>query len=291
MREWLKNLSEIDQDCVHQYEFLLGRKLSGHKEYSEIDAQVEEVILEWENRQEFFNAYPDLRKYEEEPDREFSTFRNPTAHPYDGMLPNPSKPGYRGYYPVTSREEWDALPDLYKVMEWEPVKDPHNNNQLRAVKAVIFDVPHVTPYGVRAKVSLHPEDVHQILFCSFPKTDCHLYSICGIELVSGTRMPAKWLQDTTTGAFGIFVNNECIARQGGFQGYIPEHILQLEDGTFQFDFQYGIGKTVHYALHNPYPSPEKNLSLNNRIDNAGLKAAVSPVTDRNEPPDVRSPER
>jgi len=290
MSEWLKNLSKIDQDCVHQYEFLLGRKLSSHEEYSEIDAQVDEMILEWESRQEFFEAYPELRKYAKVSDREHTFNRSSTAHPYEGMLPNPSKPGYRGYYPVTNREEWDKLPDLYKVMEWEPVKDPHNKNQLRAVKAVVFDVPHMTPYGVRAKVSVHPEDVHQILFCSFPKTDCHLYSICSVELAGGTRLPAKWLQDTTTGAFGIFVNNDCIARQGGFRGYIPDHVKQLDDGTFKFDFKYGTGKTVHYALHNPYPAPEKNLSLNNRIRDAAKQSSASPGTDMNKLPDDPSPE-
>lgn len=291
MREWLKNLSVIDQDCVHQYEFLLGRKLSGHQEYSEIDAQVDEMILEWETSQEFFDAYPELRKYAKDLGKALSQKSPSTAFSYEGMLPNPSKPGYRGYYPVTSREEWDELPDLYKVMEWEPVKDPHNQGLLRAVKAVVFDVPHITPYGVRAKVSVHPEDVHQILFCSFPETDCHLYSICSVELAGGTCLPAKWLQDTTTGAFGIFVNGDCIARQGGFRGYIPEHILQLDDGTFKFDFKYGIGKTVHYALHNPYPALEKNLSLNNKIHDAAKQSAASPLPNMSKPLDDPSPER
>ena len=63
MREWLKSLDQIDLDCVHQYEYLLERKLKDHAEYSEIDKQVDEMILEWDSREEFFEAYPDLKKY------------------------------------------------------------------------------------------------------------------------------------------------------------------------------------------------------------------------------------
>lgn len=63
MRDWLKSLDEIDRDCVHQYESLLGRQLTGFEEYHTIDSQVDEMILEWDNREEFFKAYPDLEKY------------------------------------------------------------------------------------------------------------------------------------------------------------------------------------------------------------------------------------
>lgn len=63
MREWLKNMEEIDRDCVHQYEYLLGRKLNNREEYVEIDGQVNEMILEWENRKEFFKTYPNLKRY------------------------------------------------------------------------------------------------------------------------------------------------------------------------------------------------------------------------------------
>ena len=66
MRDWLKPLEEIDRDCVHQYEYLLGRKLKGYDEYHEIDSQVDEMILEFESRKEFFECYPELKKYREE---------------------------------------------------------------------------------------------------------------------------------------------------------------------------------------------------------------------------------
>ena len=63
MRDWISSLDEIDRDCIHRYEYLLGRKLKNYNEYSEIDGQVDEMILEFESRKEFFEVYPELKKY------------------------------------------------------------------------------------------------------------------------------------------------------------------------------------------------------------------------------------
>lgn len=63
MRDWLTSLDLIDRDCIHKYEYLLGRKLKDWNEYVEIDKQVDEMVLEFEGRNEFFEAYPNLRKY------------------------------------------------------------------------------------------------------------------------------------------------------------------------------------------------------------------------------------
>lgn len=63
MREWLKSTELIDRDCIHKYEYLLGRKLKDWDEYVEIDKQVDEMVLEFEGRKEFFEAYPELKKY------------------------------------------------------------------------------------------------------------------------------------------------------------------------------------------------------------------------------------
>lgn len=63
MRKWLETLSPMDRDCVLQYEYLLGRKLTGCKEYKEIDGQVEDMILDYESRMDFFADYPELCKY------------------------------------------------------------------------------------------------------------------------------------------------------------------------------------------------------------------------------------
>ena len=66
MREWVSQLDEIDRDCVHRYEYLLGRKLKGFKEYQEIDNYVEEMVLEYDSRKEFFEKYPELKLYRRE---------------------------------------------------------------------------------------------------------------------------------------------------------------------------------------------------------------------------------
>lgn len=63
MRQWVMDLDDIDKDCVHRYEYLLGRKLKGMKEYQEIDSHVDEMILEYDSRKEFFERYPELKKY------------------------------------------------------------------------------------------------------------------------------------------------------------------------------------------------------------------------------------
>jgi hypothetical protein len=171
---------------------------------------------------------------------------------YESILPAHTKPGYRGYYPVTSREEWEQVPNLYKVMEWEQVRDPYDKGKLKAVKAVIFDVVHMEPYGISAKVSVHPQEVQKILFCQFDRPECHLYSICGIELEGGHQLHAKWLQDGISGAFRIVAGDQTVATQGGFDGYIPERVKKLEDGTYKFDFVSDNGKTAFYTLGNPF---------------------------------------
>ena len=191
---------------------------------------------------------------------------------YEGMLPKEPKKGYRGYYPVTNKQEWEDLPDLYKTMEWEPVKDPHNNNKLSAIDSVIFDVTYMTPYEINAKVYVHPSEVQKILFCSFKDKDCHLYSVCGIELQSGTRLGAKWVQDSTSGAFAIVYNGNYVGQQGGFMGFIPERIKKMEDGTFKYDWSKNPKKVSHYALLNPFRNEKEHVPLTDKIKSASVRA-------------------
>ena len=63
VRDWIYNGDELDRDCIYRYEYLLGRKLKDWNEYHEIDEQVDEMVLEFTSRKEFFEAYPNLRKY------------------------------------------------------------------------------------------------------------------------------------------------------------------------------------------------------------------------------------
>lgn len=197
---------------------------------------------------------------------------------YKDMLPKELIPGHIGYYPVTSYAEWEELPDLYKTMEWEPVADPRDKNIISAVKSVIFDVPYMEPYGIRAKISVHPSEVQKILFCLFENPQCLLYSISAVELENGRKLNAKWVQDSLSGSFCINAGGKRIARQGGFRGFIPEHIIKMEDGTFKFDFKYGEGKTTYYELLNPFrdelykEKEPQNNTLKEKIAGAVLKS-------------------
>lgn len=60
---WAQDLDEIDQDCVEQYGVLLGRPLASYAEYIEIDAQVNDMILDYEDPEKFFAKHPALEKY------------------------------------------------------------------------------------------------------------------------------------------------------------------------------------------------------------------------------------
>ena len=172
---------------------------------------------------------------------------------YDkAMLPPKTIPGHRGYYPVCSKKEWEDLPDLYKVMQWEPMPDPLNHGQLSGVKSVIFSVTHMMPYGINAEVSVHPSHVQSILFSLHKNPECQLYSVTGVELQSGSRLPATWRQDTTTGAFAILCCNHYVGKQGGYIGFVPECIKQVEDGSYEYQWTSTPGKVFHYELSNPF---------------------------------------
>ena len=184
---------------------------------------------------------------------------------YENMLPKEAIKGKFGYYPVTNSKEWDDLPDLYKVMQWELIKDPHNNFIAKAVKSVIFNVTFLEPYGINAKVSVHPSDVQKILFCSYEDTSCLLHSVSGLELEGGTKVSAKWLQDSESGAFAIVTaGGDYAARQGGYRGFIPEHVKRLENGSFKYDFDFWNGKICHYEISNPFSHLEKKMELSEK---------------------------
>ena len=176
---------------------------------------------------------------------------------YDGMLPKENMDGKIGYYPVMNIKEWDELPDLYKAMEWSAIPDPLDKSRLRAVKSVTFDVVYMEPYGISAKVSVHPQEVQKLLFCNYGNTQCHLYSVSAVELEGGTKLPAKWLQDSTTGAFAILAGKHYAAMQGGFGGYVPECIERLNDGTFKWKGFGNYSQTNHFTYSDPFREEKK----------------------------------
>lgn len=184
---------------------------------------------------------------------------------YEKFLPKNTKQGKIGYYPVASHEEWEELPAVYKAMEWFPVEvsKMSYSGKMRTektfVKNVVFDVPYLEPYGVSAKVSVHRQEVQKILFCLFPRSECHLYTVCEVEFENGERRHAKWWQDSRTGAYAIYTDNHCVGKQGGYQGHIPAIIAETEAG---FEYKqgynaYNSSNINHYEYSNPFKKEVK----------------------------------
>lgn len=174
---------------------------------------------------------------------------------YSDMLPPKPIDGKRGYYPVCTKEEWDELPEIYKVMEWIPVKDPLNGNKMSGITGVVFDVTFLEPYNIgNVKVEVHPQDMQKILFCLFSNVQCHLYSVCQVVLDSGSRVNAKWYQDSVTGAFGIYTMGVYAGKQGGFKAYIPKSCKLQEDGTYKYNWhpESNLGVSAYYTFSNPF---------------------------------------
>ena len=172
---------------------------------------------------------------------------------YEGFLPKEQKSGYCGYYPVTSAQEWDDLPAVYKAMEWFPVEMKRNGyTEKTVVEYVEFEVVYMTPYKVRGTFRVHRQEVQKILFCSFPgHHDCHLYSICGVVFQNGERWGAKWHQDSRTGAYEVLAGGKRVGTQGGFLGFVPRLIDRTEDG-WKCNFDYNHGNVCHYEISNPF---------------------------------------
>ena len=172
---------------------------------------------------------------------------------YEGMLPQKQIEGKRGYYPVTTAEEWDELPKVYKAMEWFPVKVYNkylNMNEVTVAEYIEFDVVHMMPYRVNATVKVHVQEVQKILYCAHKNTDCHLYTVCGVVFANGERWNAEWKQDCKSGAFAIYASGKQIGMQGGYMGFIPCKVKQTEDG-FEWDFLNEKNR-CHVSLVNPF---------------------------------------
>ena len=172
------------------------------------------------------------------------------------LLPKEAVNGKRGFYPIQNAQEWEDVPCVYKSMEWFPVevyndKQFHCRKEVAVPEYIIFDVVYMEPYRIRATVKVHVQEVQKILFCSFGWTQCQLYSVCGVVFSNGVEYGAKWLQDSQTGAFGIYSHGKCIGKQGGFNGFIPSDIEETEDGFKWKGFVQCEGR-CHHALGNPF---------------------------------------
>ena len=173
---------------------------------------------------------------------------------YDGMLPEVQEEGKRGFYPVTTAQEWDNLPDVYKAMEWFPV-NVYNMSWRKEEKTipeyVEFDVIYLEPYKVSATVRVHVQEVQKILFCLYRNAQCHLYTVSGVVFQNGERWGAEWKQDAKTGSYAIYAGGKCVGRQGGFMGFIPENIEKTDNG-FKFKGFGDYKNRCHYEFMNPF---------------------------------------
>lgn len=172
---------------------------------------------------------------------------------YEGMLPQKQIEGKRGYYPVTTAEEWDELPKVYKAMEWFPV-DVYNRNlkkkEMTVAEYIEFDVVYMMPYRIHATVRVHVQEVQQILYCFHENADCRLYTVSGVVFRNGEHWGAEWKQDCKTGAFAIYASGKQIGMQGGYMGFIPCKVQKTEDG-FKWDFSNDKNR-CHVSLLNPF---------------------------------------
>ena len=159
---------------------------------------------------------------------------------YDGFLPKEQQKGKRGYYPVTTAEEWDALPKVYKAMEWFPVEVYNTylgRKETTVAEYVEFDVVYMMPYRIHATVKVHIQEVQKILFCSFDDPQCQLYTVSGVVFSNGERWGAKWMQDTKTGSFAIYAGGKLVGKQGGYLGFIPCQIEKTDLRESCFEIQ------------------------------------------------------
>lgn len=62
MRDWLKELDEIDRDCVRKWEHFLRMKFNSRDEYRVADALIDDMILDYETKRDFTKAYPTCEK-------------------------------------------------------------------------------------------------------------------------------------------------------------------------------------------------------------------------------------
>ena len=60
MRDWYKTASDIDRDCIHWWERLFRIQFKSYEEYSKVDALIDEMILEYENKKELKQFYPNI---------------------------------------------------------------------------------------------------------------------------------------------------------------------------------------------------------------------------------------
>lgn len=62
MRDWLKELDDLDRDCVRKWEQFLRMKFNSRDEYRVADAFIDDMILDYETKRDFTKAHPTCEK-------------------------------------------------------------------------------------------------------------------------------------------------------------------------------------------------------------------------------------
>ena len=65
-RNWIHQGDEFDLECILKFEYILGRKLRDHEEYRNLDSHIDEMVIEFRGRKDFYAAYPEMTKYRTE---------------------------------------------------------------------------------------------------------------------------------------------------------------------------------------------------------------------------------
>ena len=176
------------------------------------------------------------------------------------MMPEEPIKGKRGYYPVCSKEEWDQLPDLYKVVTWFPYSRIYNERtkgiEESRPRSVIFNTKYEHYDGCSCDIMVPIESAVKIHMC-LHRSDSIFSgaSLTGVQFENGVSYAAERMQDSRTGSMIIYCFGKRLAMQGGCMGYIPEGVTYEEEkGAWLFDEQ-SAPKGITFAKG--YKSPVK----------------------------------
>lgn len=66
VRDWIYQGDEFDRECILKFEYILGRKLKDFEEYRNLDSRLDDMVIEYHGRKDFFADFPEMRKYRTE---------------------------------------------------------------------------------------------------------------------------------------------------------------------------------------------------------------------------------
>ena len=109
------------------------------------------------------------------------------------------------------------------------------------------NINEIDNYKIKTEVHLHPSHVHKVLFTSH-QNGVQLYEVKAIIWEDGSRTFAKWWQDGKTGAFCITtIAGDQIAKQGGYQNFIPANCYKNESGEWRLNSSNKDNKSITYS--------------------------------------------